>query len=86
MTIRQRNAAAAVSFVLILAVLFSFPSVQAAANDFLGLFRVQKFAPLSITPAQFALLEQLAEEGMTPGEFNIRRAAEGVERGFAGAV
>lgn len=73
MLTKRRSIAVAVSFILLIAVLFSFPSVQAAASDFLGLFRVQKFAPLSITPEQLALLEQLAEEGMTPGEFNVRR-------------
>ena len=73
MIIKRRPTAIAVSFILIFAILLSFPAVQAAAGDFLGLFRVQKFAPLSITPEQLALLEQLAEEGMTPGEFNVRR-------------
>ncbi len=73
MLLKRRSIAVATSFVLIITVLFSFPSVQAAAGDFLGLFRVQKFAPLSISPEQLALLEQLADEGLSPGEFHIRR-------------
>lgn len=55
--------------VVLIAVALAFPSVRAAAGDFLGLFRVQKFAPISVSPEQIALLEQLGEEGLTPGEF-----------------
>ncbi|MDX1416946.1 MAG: hypothetical protein R3293_22270 [Candidatus Promineifilaceae bacterium] len=73
MLYRKRQIAFTASLVMLLAVLVSFPVVRTAASDFLGLFRVQKFAPISITPQQFALLEQLAEDGMTPGEFNTRR-------------
>ncbi|MFK7804571.1 MAG: DUF4367 domain-containing protein, partial [Anaerolineae bacterium] len=41
---------------------------QALASDFLGLFRVQKFAPISISPEQLANLENLDLEGLFPGE------------------
>lgn len=64
----RRAWAAGLSFVLVIVVLFSFPAVRAAANDFLGLFRVQKFAPISISPEQLAVLEQVAESGASPGE------------------
>ena len=60
---RQRTWAIGLAAVLFFAVLFSFPAVRAAASDFLGLFRVQKFAPISISPEQMAMLEQLAEGG-----------------------
>jgi hypothetical protein len=69
---RRRTLAVGLSFVLLLAILFSFPAVRAGASEFLGLFRVQKFAPISISPGQIAILEQLAEEGMEPGELVIR--------------
>jgi hypothetical protein len=46
----------------------SFPGVRAAASDFLGLFRVQKFTPISISAEQLALLEDVAESGLYPGE------------------
>jgi hypothetical protein len=69
---RRRTVAAGVSFILLLAILFSFPAVRAGASEFRGLFRVQKFAPISISPGQIAILEQLAEEGMEPGELIIR--------------
>ena len=69
---RRRTVAVGLSFVLLLAILFSFPAVRAGASEFLGLFRVQKFAPISISPEQIAILEQLAEEGMEPGELVIR--------------
>lgn len=59
--------------VLLVALVLSFPAVRAAASDFLGLFRVQKFAPISVSPEQLATLEQLAEEGMAPGELQIHR-------------
>lgn len=81
MLFKRKTTAVAVSLVLIIAVLFTFPSVQAAASDFLGLFRVQKFAPLSISPQQMAVLEQLADQGLTPGEFDVER-----EPGAASAV
>ena len=54
--------------VLAVALLVGFPSVRAAASDFLGLFRVEKFAPISVSPQQVALLEQLNTEGFNPGE------------------
>jgi hypothetical protein len=68
---RKRTFAIGLTAVLFIAVLFSFPAVRAAASDFLGLFRVQKFAPISISPGQMAVLEQLAEEGMAPGDLRI---------------
>ena len=68
---RKRTFAIGLMAVLFIAVLFSFPAVRAAASDFLGLFRVQKFAPISISPEQMATLEQLADEGMAPGELEI---------------
>jgi hypothetical protein len=51
-----------------LALTLIFPGVRAAASDFLGLFRVQKFTPISITAEQLALLEELAGSGLYPGE------------------
>jgi hypothetical protein len=69
---RRRSAAVGVTFVFLLAILFTFPAVRAGASEFLGLFRVQKFAPISVSPEQIAVLEQLAEEGMEPGELVIR--------------
>jgi hypothetical protein len=41
--------------------------VRAAASEFLGLFRVQKFAAVSISPEKMALFEKLAQEGLNPG-------------------
>lgn len=58
---------------LIVAFSFTFPSVRAAASEFLGLFRVQKFAAISISPEQMALFEKLAEEGLTLGEMRIKQ-------------
>jgi hypothetical protein len=68
---RKRTFAIGFAAILFIAVLFSFPTVRAAASDFLGLFRVQKFAPISISPEQMATLEQLADEGMAPGDLEI---------------
>lgn len=59
------GATAVLAFALLLV---GFPSVRAAASDFLGLFRVEKFAPISISPQQLALLDQLESEGLNPGE------------------
>ena len=55
--------------VAIIAIVFSFPAARAAASNVLGLFRVQKFAPISISPEQLANLENLDLEGLYPGEF-----------------
>ena len=67
----RRFATIGLVLVLMVSALVAFPSVRAAANDFLGLFRVQKFAPISVSPQQLALLERLGEEGLEPGEFVV---------------
>ena len=67
----RRMIAAGLTLLVALALLMMFPSVRAAANDFLGLFRVQKFAPISVSTQQLAVLERLGEEGMQPGEFVV---------------
>ena len=67
----RRIATIGLTMVVALAVLMAFPSVRAAASDFLGLFRVQKFAPISVSTQQLALLERLGEEGLEPGEFVV---------------
>lgn len=69
--IRNRYVQAAIAAVLLLAVAFSFPSVRAAASDFLGIFRVQKFAAISISPEQLTLLEDIADSGLYPGEIQM---------------
>lgn len=62
---------APLSLFLLLVIAFSFPGVRAAASDFLGLFRVDKFAPISISPEQLALLEEIASSGLYPGEIEM---------------
>lgn len=66
---RKRALAVGLAAFVILFASLAFPSVRAAAGDFLGLFRVQKFAPISVSPEQMALLQQLGEQGLQPGEF-----------------
>lgn len=68
---KQRKYAFATAMVLFLIVLFAMPGVRAAASEFLGLFRVQKFAPISVSPQQLAMLEQIAEQGLVPGELTM---------------
>lgn len=67
-TMFRRRFALAATLILLLVAAFSLPAVRAAASDFLGLFRVEKFAPISVSPEQIALLEQIAEQGLHPGE------------------
>lgn len=62
-----------VAVLLILAFSFTFPSVRATASEFLGLFRVQKFAAISVSPEQMALFEKLAKEGLNLGEMRIKQ-------------
>lgn len=70
---------------LMVVALFMSPAVRAAASDFLGLFRVQKFAPISISPRQMAVLQRITEQGLYPGEIVMAQepgqpqAAESVE-------
>jgi hypothetical protein len=68
---RNKYAYTIVLFLFVIGAAFSFPAVRAAASDFLGLFRVQKFAAISISPEQIAVLERAAEQGIMPGEFEI---------------
>lgn len=67
-TMFKRRVVVTLALLLLIVVAFSLPPVRAAASDFLGLFRVQKFAPISVSPQQIALLEQIAEQGLHPGE------------------
>ena len=71
MTKNRRLATAMVALVFVFVFTLSFPSVRAAASEFLGMFRVQKFAAISITPDQLAILEKVAETGAVPGEFEF---------------
>lgn len=67
----RRPAFAVAALALALLVAFSFPAVRAAAGEFLGLFRVETFTAVSISPEQMALFRQLASEGLSPGEVTI---------------
>jgi hypothetical protein len=59
---RWRPALAAVSAVVVVALLFSIAPVRIAAADFLSLFRVQKFAVIPLNTQQMDRLEQLAKQ------------------------
>lgn len=67
----RRFVAAGLALVAIVALMMTLPAVRAAAGEFLGLFRVQQFAPISVSPQQMALLERLGEDGLAPGEFVV---------------
>jgi hypothetical protein len=53
--------------------------VRAAASDFLGLFRVQKFAAISISSEQIAILQGIAQEGLMPGKFEVLQEPGAIE-------
>jgi hypothetical protein len=57
---RWRAVAAATAAVLLVATVGTVPAVRAAARDFLELFRVKRFAAISVDPAR---LEKLHEQG-----------------------
>lgn len=59
---RWRPLTAGLAALACLAILFSFAPVRQAAADFLGLFRVRKFAVIPIDPAQAERLETLARQ------------------------
>jgi len=67
----RKYALSGLSAILLLVIAFSLPPVRAAASDFLGLFRVQKFAPISVSPQQIALLEEMADQGLHPGTLEM---------------
>lgn len=67
----RRYAWAMLLAVAALVIALSVPGVRAAASDFLGLFRVQKFTPISISAEQLALLEEVADSGLYPGEIEF---------------
>lgn len=71
--LNRKYAFASLALILMLVVAFSLPPVRAAASDFLGLFRVQKFAAISVSPEQMAMLEDLAEDGLYPGELEMNQ-------------
>lgn len=67
----RRYSVAGVLALLLLAFALSFPTVRAAASEFLSLFRVQNFAAITISPEQIAILHKVAEEGLMPGKVEI---------------
>ncbi len=71
MITHRRFAFSSLAAIVLLAVAFTMPPVRAAASDFLGLFRVQKFAAISVSPQQVAVLERIADQGLHPGELQI---------------
>lgn len=62
---------AALTALVLIVVIVSIPGVRAATSDFLGIFRVQKFAPISISSEQLALLMDIAGSGLYPGEIEM---------------
>ena len=56
---RYRAAWAGLAAVFVVAVLLTLAPVQAAASQFLGLFRIRKFAVVSISPAALQSLDQV---------------------------
>ena len=85
---KRRLSAVGVVALLAVIALFTLPSARVAASNFLGLFRVQKFAPISISPDQIEVLAELAEGGLYPGEFEMLSEPEQYEEydSFATAV
>lgn len=57
--------------IALVALVFSFPATRVLAGNFLGLFRVEKFAPISVSPEQLALLGKLADQGFYPGQLEM---------------
>jgi hypothetical protein len=68
---KRKYAFASLAVLVLFSLAFAFPSVRAAASDFLGLFRVQKFAAISVSPEQLAMLQEIAESGLVPGEIEM---------------
>ena len=69
-SIMRRFAPVAVFAVLAIA-LFTQPAARAMASSFLGLFRVEKFAAISVSPQQLEALGALVDSGLYPGEITM---------------
>jgi len=83
---RWRPLTAAVSALLIVAILFTIAPVREAAADFLSLFRIRKFAVIPLDQAQMDRLESLAQQAEGAfGEPQIVRE-EGPEQVVSGAI
>lgn len=67
----RRYRTAGVLALLLFIFTFTFPNVRVAAGEFLSLFRVQNLAAVTISPEQLALLHEVAEGGLMPGEVEI---------------
>jgi hypothetical protein len=78
---RYRPAWAVIGLILVLAVAMAFPPVQAIANSFLGLFRVQQFTVVQVNPGN--LPEQLGSasqlEYMFTQDVDIQEGGEPIE-------
>lgn len=70
---RWKPALAGLAAVLALIFVFTFPPARAVASDFLGLFRVRKFAPISVSPQQLETLTALADQGIFPGQLTVEQ-------------
>jgi anti-sigma factor RsiW len=83
---RWRPAMIALSALLVVALLFTIAPVRGAAADFLGLFRIRKFAVIPLDQSQMERLEQLARQAEGSfGEPQILRE-EGPEQAVADAA
>jgi hypothetical protein len=74
---RWRPVSIGVTAAICLAILFSFAPVRQAAADFLGIFRVRKFAAIAVDPAQAQRLEDVArslDEGAFGRPTTVREA------------
>jgi hypothetical protein len=79
LTGRWRPIGIGLAAAICLAVLFSFAPARRAAADFLGIFRVRKFAVIAVDPAQVERLENLAEsldEGTFGKPVTVREAGK----------
>ena len=72
---RWKPAVIGVMALVLVGILFSFAPVRLAATDFLGVFRIRKFAVIPIDPSQWEQLEGLEDliEGGMLGEPTIVR-------------
>jgi hypothetical protein len=69
--IRRKPIFALGLLVVLFGLALSFPAVRAAASDFLGIFRVQKFSPIFVSEQQVQLLMEIADGGLFPGEIEM---------------
>ena len=73
MTTQRKTMFGAILVLALFIFIGTFPATRAWASDMLSVFRVAKFAPISVSPQQLQFLDEIMQNGedFYPGEFTF---------------